>query len=282
MKSLPKRFIKWSSTIFLLVTLSPLLAQFQVSPMLIEHYLENNESAITTIDVRNNKNTPLQLSIYLKDKAFIDGVESEVLPGTFERSASDWIFFTPSILNLAPKEFRTIRLNINIPDSAKGTYWSNLYIEETSAPEAKTYERKNKEGDVVAFQLNINMRVGILITQTVPGTSIRSGLIETIDFRYDNEKNSGFIDFQFLNDGNSISECIGWVEFRDIDGLTVKKRDLDYIPNIYPLEKRNFTIEVPKDLISGEYSALAIIDYGGSQLVAGEIIFEYLNPEDEE
>ena len=277
MKSFSQRFLELSNLIFYFGISSFLFGQFQVSPMIIDNYIINNESGVTTIDILNNKNSPLQLSIYLKDKAFIDGNEAEALPGTFERSASDWIFFTPSILNLAANEARSIRISMNIPDSARGTYWSNLYIEETSAPEPKIHEFEG-----ISFQLNINMRVGILITQTVPGTSKKSGIIQSIDFTYNDNQSSGFIDFSFFNNGNTISSCTGWLEFRDIDGLTVKKIELGEIPKIYPLEKRNFNVQVPNDLLSGEYSALAIIDYGGSQLVAGEIIFEYLNPEDEE
>ena len=44
------------------------------------------------------------------------------------------------------------------------------------------------------------------------------------------------------------------------------------------MERENFQISIPNDLESGEYSALAIIDYGGAQLVAGEITFEFEKP----
>ena len=119
------------------------------------------------------------------------------------------------------------------------------------------------------------MRMGVLITQTIPGTTIKSGIIDSIDFMYNDDKTTGLIDFSFYNDGNAISYCTGWIEFRDIDGLTLNKIKLNDIPKIFPHERRNFRIQVPQDLLTGEYSALAIIDYGGAQLVAGEIIFNY-------
>jgi hypothetical protein len=53
---------------------------------------------------------------------------------------------------------------------------------------------------------------------------------------------------------------------------------LNEIPKIYPMERENFQITIPNDLESGEYSALAIIDYGGARLVAGEITFEFEKP----
>ena len=365
-----------------------LFSQFQVSPMLIEHYIEHNQTGVSTIDIRNNKDKPLGLSLYLKDKSFIDGNPSEALPGTTPNSCADWIFFTPSVLNLGPKETQSIRLNIDVPDTAKGTCWSVLFIEEASPPNPKV-----REINGMKFNLAMNLRMGVMINQTVPGTSIKDGSVKSIDISYDvfnlqdpdqtnlrdedlaryklnlmnqphifsnwlctkdenlklkfnkivlsknlsdklnyssigsnpglikllrriiqkegdifgenknnkltNEyykliddifnaiklleskvenKKTGYINFDYINTGNSISKCTGYVEFRDIDGLPVKKVELDDIPKIYPAEKRQFQVPIPNNLETGEYSALAVIDFGGSQLVAGEILFEFEKP----
>ena len=373
----------------LLIVFNILFAQFQVSPMLIEHFIENNQTGVSTIDIRNNKDKPLGLSLYLKDKAFIDGAPSEALPGTTPGSCADWIFFTPSVLNLEPKETQSIRLNIDVPDTAKGTCWSVLFIEEASPPDPKI-----REVNGMKFNLSMNLRMGVMINQTVPGTSIKDGIVESIDISYDifnlqsplektmtdvekakfklesmnqphifsnwlctkgenlkltfnkielsknlsdklnystigsnpglirllkrlitkqdnifgenrnkkltneyykviddifdaiksleskaQDKKTGYINFDYVNTGNSISKCTGWIEFRDIDGLAVKKIELDKIPKIYPSEKRSFQVAIPNDLQTGEYSALAVIDFGGSQLVAGEILFDFEKPE---
>jgi len=238
--------------------------------MLIEQFLEKNESSTSIINIRNGNDKNLELSIYLKDKAFIDGTEAEVLPATSENSCAEWIFYTPSVLNIPPGESASVRINISVPDSAVGTCWSHIFIEETSPPKPNNYKIK---GNTINF--SVNMRVGVLLTQTVPGSGTRNGLIEKIDLVYNEDFTKGFIEFDFFNNGNLISECNGWVEFRDIDGLSIEKIQLGEIPKIYPLERRNFKIEVPNNLITGEYSALAVIDYGGTQLVAGEVIFKY-------
>ena len=268
-----KSFLIMFQSVLLFTLFDSLLAQFQVSPMLIETFVNKNESSISSIDVKNNKNKPIQLSIYLKDKAYINGREVEALPGTSENSCAEMLFLTPSTLDLGPKESTSIRINITIPDTLIGTCWSSIFIEETSDPTPQIHEIEGHK-----FSLSVNMRVGLSFIQTVPGTTIRSGLIESIDLVYNDDSTAGFIKFNYFNDGNGITKCKGWVEFRDIDGLTVKKIEIDETPKIYPLERKTFSIELPKDLISGEYSALAIIDYGGAQLVAGEVVFEYSNP----
>ena len=40
-------------------------------------------------------------------------------------------------------------------------------------------------------------------------------------------------------------------------------------------------VPIPKNLPTGEYSALGIVDFGGSQLVAGEVLFEYQDKKSE-
>ncbi len=372
----------------LLIVVNILFSQFQVSPMLIEHYIEKNKTGVSTIDIRNNKDKPLGLSLYLKDKAFIEGIPSEALPGTTPNSCADWIFFTPSILNLGPKETQSVRLNIDVPDSAKGTCWSILFIEEASPPDPKI-----REINGMKFNLAMNLRMGVMINQTVPGTSIKNGAVKSIDISYDvfnlknpnqtnlsnealaqyklnamkqpdifsnwlctknenlklkfkkivlpknlsdklnyssigsnpglikllkrviqkegdifgektneklvneyykliddifsaiklleskaEDKKTGYINFDYVNTGNSISKCTGYVEFRDIDGLPIEKIVLNDIPKIYPSEEKHFEVPIPNNLKTGEYSALAVIDFGGSQLVAGEILFEFKKP----
>ena len=118
----------------------------------------------------------------------------------------------------------------------------------------------------------------MLLVAQATGTTKRSGAIESIDLVYNDDSTSGFIEFDYLNNGNGITQCKGWIEFRDLDGLTIKKIEINETLKIYPLEKKKFSVEIPADLISGEYAALAVIDYGGAQLVAGELLFEYKNP----
>ena len=383
MKFLPKIFRIRNIFLYIIYVTNFSFSQFQVSPMLIEQYTDNDETSVSIVNISNNKKSQLDLKIYLKDRAYINGIQTEALPGTFERSCADWIFFTPSKLSLGPKETKSIRINMEVPDSAVGTYWSTLYIEESSAPTPRVAEFKGHK-----INLNVNMRMGVLITETVPGTTIKDGMVESISISYNtfdvdeiilkddrtismleslnkpevirnwiytqrddliteferinvpenisdklgytsiatpkglikvlskviawkenlindegdvvdrdyvqlikklystikqleskvSDKKNAFINFSYYNSGNAISKCTGWIEFRDIYGLTVKRVELEEILKIYPMERRDFQIAIPNDLASGEYSALAIVDYGGAQLVAGEITFEYEKP----
>ena len=168
-------FIKLYTITIFVCLLSNLFAQFQVSPMLIETFTDKNESSISIVNIRNGNDTELELAIYLKDKAFIDGKETEALAGTSPNSCADWIFYTPSTLKLGPKESSSVRINMTVPDSAIGTCWSHLFIEETSPPKPNNVKIK---GNTINFA--VNMRVGVLLTQTVPGTGSRNGIVEKL------------------------------------------------------------------------------------------------------
>ena len=48
------------------------------------------------------------------------------------------------------------------------------------------------------------------LTQTVPGTGSRNGIVEKIDFTYSDDMTNGFINFDFKY-GDLISECNGWI-----------------------------------------------------------------------
>ena len=244
--------------------------KFQLAPMLVDVYIDTNKTYNQILRVKNNDTKNLALKVYLRDKAFIDGVEKELPPGSFNRSIANWIDYSPKDLNIPPLQTQEIRLSINVPDSAKGTYWAYLFIEDSVPAEMRQYQVGEHQ-----LNLGLNMRMGTMIRNTIPGTSLLGGRVETIQFKNGNAEIPEEIGFSFYNTGNQVIKAQSQIEFRDIDGLTANTTYISNIPKIYPTERRFFKIPVPNDLESGEYSALAIVDYGGPQLVAGEVIFEH-------
>jgi len=251
-----------------------LVAQFTVSPMALEYFLEQGESGTSILQAKNNKSSPIELSVYIKDKAFINGKEAESEPGTFERSCAEWLFFTPKKITLDPGEVQEIRIKIEVPDTAKGMYWSSLFVEEISTP--SNIQTRKIKGSMVSF--GVSMRVGVLITQSVPGTIVKEGKVSEIYF--EQQDSTANINFNYWNAGNAITFCNAWVEFRDIEGQTITKIDYGEFKS-YPTQLHQIMVQIPNNLPAGEYSALGIIDFGGAQLVAGEVLFEYQGPNTE-
>jgi len=114
------------------------------------------------------------------------------------------------------------------------------------------------------------------IYETVPGTEIKSCRITDMQITPASEEKPSNIAVEFENTGNSILKCKGRVEIRDEDGQTIRELLLHKKGKFtsLPYGKRMVKTDVLKKLPSGNYVALAIIDYGGKDLVAGELEFE--------
>ena len=65
MKSIIEIFRLRNIFLFILYLLNIAFSQFQVSPMLIENYLNLNDSGVSIINVTNNNNSKLDVKIYL-------------------------------------------------------------------------------------------------------------------------------------------------------------------------------------------------------------------------
>ena len=65
----------------------------------------------------------------------------------------------------------------------------------------------------------------------------------------------------------------GRVEFRRLDNTLASQVPIVEFPTL-PGSMRRVLVDVPRDLPTGDYVALALIDFGGSELVAGQIDYQ--------
>lgn len=258
-----------------IVTLTILLgaidvqASFTVTPMRIEFQIEQGQSGTSSLLIRNVSEKPLSVKLYLKDFVFRpDGSEAELDPGSVSRSCSDWLAISPSVMELEPDEHKNARVSLTIPEDAAGTYWVMLYVEQSSKPTPR-----EAQGGGYSFEINVYPRWAIRIFESVPGTEEKEGQISDLTVTRESEEQplTAFVEFE--NTCNSELRCKGWIEIRDESGETVEKIEFEDF-SVYPESKRINKAEIPKSLKPGEYSVLAVVDYGGEFLVAGDAFFE--------
>ena len=65
----------------------------------------------------------------------------------------------------------------------------------------------------------------------------------------------------------------GRVEFRRLDNSLATQVPIGEFPTL-PGAVRKVLVDVPRDLPAGDYVALALIDFGGAELVAGQIDYQ--------
>lgn len=257
--------------IFLLGVSFSSIASIQVSTLIIDLDISAGEGYKGSFQVINNGTKSENVRVYLGDwkrnpkrgeKVFF---KAGRLPGSLAR----WIDYSPSEFELPAGTNQNVKFTITVPKEAEGTQWAMFFVEGEPSPIGSG---EIKEGRVAAISTII--RWGIQIYQTDSKTAYKDGKITSVDIESSNpDKDDLIVKVTFQNTGNTRLRPTGRVEIRNEMGDTVNRIDIDYFP-ILPGDKSSLELTLPKkNLPVGKYIALAIIDFGGDYLVAGQRVF---------
>jgi P pilus assembly chaperone PapD len=236
----------------------------------IDFKVKNGESETAIINITNQRENLIILTIENQDFCRDSlGNLVNVDVGMLNRGCSKFVTVSPSKISLEPGEKATLRITIEMPDSSDGTYWSELVINEVS----KNNLLEEDKGGGRIVKIFLDYRWEIYIYETVPESQICEGEIAGVQITFSDDGQRD-IELDFKNTGNIILiGCNGYIEIRDESGNTIETLTINEF-NVYPDGNRIISTEIPLTLEPGEYSALAVIDYGGEYLVAGEAFFE--------
>ena len=264
------------SYVFLLCVLifySPfsVFAGIRVSDLVIALEIPAGRSYTGSFTVSHTGEKPESIIISLADWGRdIDGKHRYFDAGTLPHSLADWIEFSPLRFKLNGRKTQEVKFSIAVPKEGKGTHWTMFVVEGT--PQVIAI---GKEGEH-QFSVMAGVAYGIKIYQTDPATAERKARITDLDITVSNKSEETEIKakIEFENTGNTHLESEGKVDIRDEKGETVATVDIRRFP-ILPGAKR--ILEIPfeqKNLQPGTYLALAVLDFEGNYLVAGQRVFE--------
>jgi len=259
-------------TFFILLWAAQVQAGFSVAPLRFEFELEKGHTGTASIRISNNGEKPVSVKVYQND-FMVDPINQDIIlpPGENKRGCAQWISISPSNLDLGPKEKKNVRLTLTVPEDARGTYWAFIFVEQSSKP---TPVMKSKEG--YDIKIHVKPRWGVRIHENVPGTEDKKGRITDINVMPQTVESRMKVSVEFENTGNTLLRCNGRVEIRDAEGNDIETVQIGSNGRFstYPDCKRLVSGILSKKLSPGDYIALAIVDYGGEELVAGEMEFE--------
>lgn len=246
-------------------------ASFVVSPM--EHHLSvpAGDRASASLVIRNTGTRPLSLKLYLADSRFeTDGRETEVTLGSLARSCAPWVDFGPELVELDPGAARTVFFDLKAPSDARGSYWTKLYIEEISTPDPIQQTESGR-----SYQVFMRQRMGVRIFEEIPGTAEPGMIVDRVQIESSLDE-TRIVTLSVANTGNVLLRCRGWVEVRNSAGEVVEtlRPGADGKFTLFPGARREVEAQTTKELPPDTYTVLAIVDYGGDTLVAGEEILE--------
>jgi len=244
-------------------------AGFVASPM--ELHLANAPGSRSngTVTVTNTGDDLLTMKLYLGDSRQLpQGNWEEVVPGSLDRSLIDWVSLHSQVLELQPGESREVTLNLEVPADAEGSYWSKLYLEETSTPRSATGGSNGR-----SYNVFMRQRVAVRIFEDVAGTGTLDAVIRRVEATGCSEGRPA-LSVSVENPGTLIARCTGHIELQDLQGTVLEELPLGTQGEfwVFPGVARELTVQAEHSLAPGTYTALAVVDFGGEHLVAGDTV----------
>lgn len=228
-----------------------------VSPAKYELQVPAGGSQTIPITVRNAGDAPVHVLASLADfQVGRDGQYAFFEPGKTPYGMGKWVAVNPREFDLEPKAFVQVRFSVNVPQGSAGEYSSIVFF--TTRP-------PRHQGAGVA----IAERVASKLYNIVPATERFGGAIDDVSAHGDIDGEKYVIGFH--NTGNAHVYLNGRVEVKQ-NGQTVERIPM---PKEMLVERsgKRLIEAVGKKLSPGTYTAVALVDYGGPNLIAGQTQF---------
>jgi P pilus assembly chaperone PapD len=241
-------------------------AHAQLTVDALELFVTAPDSAevLRTVRVRNDGAERIQAEVITEDWERDEAGTNRFLPlGSHARSCRDALAVFPGTVALEPGESATLRVRV-----AAGTAdcWGVVFLaHRTTTANA-------------GRQLSYTVRTGVKV-YVEPVRAVRDGAIEAMTLRaappgagVEAPAATPTLDVLFRNLGQAQLAVRGTLEVRREDDTAVWRQDLDPFP-VLPAARRRVTMALPT-LPRGRYVILALLDFGGSELVAGQLEYE--------
>ena len=229
-----------------------------ISPPRLDLVGAPGERLSATVTVITSGPTERQVAAELGDWTMDYRGEMAFFPGgSLEHSAAGWIQLDADAFVLTRDASREVRLEITIPPDAEGTHHAMAFFTVVPPP-----------SETAGVGVLTTTRVGLTVYVTVAGSE--RGTAELVDLYPSNDRT---LTATIANGGNTVVRLGGAIELRDEAGEVVRRLPVPDVPVLRESE-RELVLALPDDLPSGFYVALALIEDGRGNVLAGEIALD--------
>lgn len=188
------------------------------------------------------------------------------LPGTCGRHVG--VF--PSVLRFEPRSVQTIQVTVDSADAIPRGCYAILFVEtaRTHGPSSSGLLYSVRYGVKLYVEPDAPTSGEVTAIEIVPrgAASAANGAIAASDSA------ARVLNVSFHNSGPRQTETHGTVEVRRLDNSVASTIDIPEFPTL-PGATRRLEIAVPR-LPPGRYVLLAMLDYGGQEIAAGQARLE--------
>ena len=255
-------------------------AQLLVDPLEVTIVAAGTNRVPASFSVSNTSNEVVQATITRSDWDRAENGDNRFLAaGSTGSSCGGNLSVSPLSIRVEPHTSRVIRLGIQSGAAVPKECWDIFFVEEIP-------RRASAKGN----SLQYIFRTGVKVYVAPPGLS-RDGAVENMaieDVPVPRTTASTTpattvanvpaatkrqISVVFHNTGGTHLLAKGRLEFRRIDNSLAAQVTIPEFPTL-PGATRKVMLDVPAGLTPGDYVVLALIDFGGAELVAGQIDYQ--------
>ena len=239
-----------------------------------------NGRVSASFSMSNTSDSPVQATITRQDWDRDVNGDNRFLPaGSTGTSCGAMLTASPLSIRIEPHTSRIIRLGVQDGAALSKECWDIFFVEEVP-------QRASVRGN----SLQYIFRTGVKVYVAPPGLK-RDGAVEGMDVEDvavrpaassttaatpASAEASGTkkqVAIRFHNTGGTHMVAKGRLEFRRLDNSLAMEVPIAEFATL-PGAIRKVMVDVPRGLAAGDYVLLALIDFGGAELVAGQIDFQ--------
>jgi len=251
-------------------------AQLLVDPLEVSLTSAGTSRVSGSFSLSNTTDAAVQATITRQDWDRVENGDNRFLPaGSTGTSCGAMLSASPVSIRLEPHSSRIIRLGVQTTSAPTKECWDIFFVEEVAQHAA-----------VKGNSLQYIFRTGVKVYVAPPGLA-RDGAIENMEMvdvpakSATTARNASAssapakrqVAIRFHNTGGMHLVAKGHLEFRRLDNSVAREVPIDEFPTL-PGATRRVLVDIPADLAAGDYVVLALIDFGGAELVAGQIDYQ--------
>ena len=260
-----------------LVFSQPASAQLLVDPLEVTMVTAGSGRVSASFSLSNTTDKPVQATITRQDWDRAENGDNRFLAaGTSGTSCGANLSVSPLSIRVEPHASRIIRLSLQDAAVIRKECWDIFFVEEVP-------QRAAVRGN----SLQYIFRTGVKVYVAPPGLQ-RDGAVEemaVVDVPVTPAASSTpatkasagatkkQVAIHFHNTGGMHLVARGRLEFRRLDNSLAAEAPIAEFPTL-PGSTRKVMVDTPAGLAPGDYVVLALIDFGGAELVAGQIDFQ--------
>jgi len=262
------------------VVSQPASAQLLVDPLEVTMLTAATTRVSASFSLSNTSNDVVQASITRSDWDRAENGDNRFLPaGSSGTSCGSMLTVSPLSVRVEPHTSRIVRLAVQPGAAVAKECWDIFFVEEVP-------RRASTKGN----SLQYIFRTGVKVYVAPPGLA-RDGAVEGMaveDVAVAPATSSSTpattpgtapkatkrqISVLFHNTGAMHLLSKGRLEFRRLDNTLAAQVPVPEFPTL-PGATRKLMVDLPPGLAPGDYVVLALIDFGGAELVAGQIDYQ--------